>query len=118
MRIGNLRRRLVFQTKPATQDSFGQQTAAWTDVLTNVPAEIDALAGRELLAAQAVNAELTHLLTVRFHSLLADPIKVAAMRAVYVTPDVTRYFNLSPGINVDERNRVIQIAAGEGLNQG
>ena len=118
MRIGNLRRRLTFQARPATQNSFSQQSTAWADVLTNVPAEIEGLQGRELMAAQAVNAELTHQLTVRFHSLLADPIKVAAMRAVYVTPDVTRYFNLSPGINVDERNRVIQIAASEGLNQG
>lgn len=118
MRIGNFRRRLDFQTKQGTPNSFGQQPLVWTAVLTSVPAELDALQGRELVAAQALNGEVTHLITVRFHSMLADPVKVAAMRAVYVTPDVTRYFNLSPAVIVDERNRVIQISASEGMNQG
>ena len=118
MRTADLRRRISIQTRATTKDSFGQQTLTWTDLLTGVPANIEALSGRELLAAQAVNAEVTHQITVRYHSALADPVKVAAMRGVYVNAGVTRYFNFSAPVNPNEMNRWRQISAVEGLNQG
>lgn len=118
MRIGDLRRRITFQQRATSKDTFGQQVVSWSDYLASVPAEISALSGRELLAAQAVNAEVTHELRVRYSSLLADPVKVAALRAVYVNDGVTRYFNLSAPRIIDERNREIVIQASEGLNQG
>lgn len=116
MRAGDLRRRILIQIQATTQDTFGQQQTAWSDWLTNVPADIQALSGRELISAQALNAEVTHLIVIRYHPLLADPVKVAAMRAIYVNAGVTRYFNVKSAINVDERNREINLMAAEGLN--
>lgn len=118
MRTGDLRRRISIQTRSTTKDSFGQAQLTWTDLLTSVPCQIEGLVGRELIAAQAVNAEVTHQLRLRYHSLLADPVKVAAMRAVYVNEGVTRIFNFAALVNVDERNRELLITATEGLNQG
>lgn len=118
MRAGTLRRRILIQIRQVTQDTFGQQVTNWIDLLTNVPADIQALSGRELIAAQAVNSEVTHQIVIRYHPLMADPVKVAAMRAIYINEGVTRYFNIQSGINVDERNREIDLMAVEGLNKG
>lgn len=118
MRIGDLRRRVSFQTRTGGVDSFGQQQTTWSDLFTNVPAEIQSLSGRELLAAQAVNAEVSHMVTVRYHAGLASPSAVAGLRIVYVNAGITRIFNIASAINVDERNRTIELLAFEGLNQG
>jgi SPP1 family predicted phage head-tail adaptor len=115
MRAGDLRRRISIQTRDVTQDAIGQQAVTWTDYLTGVPADIQALSGRELFVAQSAESLVTHTIVVRFTSLLADPVKVAGMRAVYVNAGVTRYFNLTAAINVDERNRQIELLASEGL---
>ena len=118
MQAGALRRRLLFQRRGTERDIYSQPKDVWIDVLANVPAAITPLAGRELVQAQALNAEVTHAITVRYHRTFADPIAAANMRAVYrPTGDVTRYFNLHGLLNVDERNRQIDIAATEGLNQ-
>ena len=118
MRAGDLRRRVLIQIHSTTQDTFGQQVTTWTDWLTNVPADIQPLSGRELIAAQAVNAEVTHMIVIRYHPQMADPIKVAAMRVIYVNAGVTRYFNVASSINEDEKNRTINLMATEGLNRG
>lgn len=114
MRIGNLRRRITIQTRSGLVDSFGQQQTSWVDLLTAVPADLESLAGRELQLAQAINAEVTHRVTVRYHPQLANPVSVAAMRIVYGA----RIFNILASMNVDERNREIELMASEGLNQG
>jgi SPP1 family predicted phage head-tail adaptor len=119
MRAGNLLRRVLIQKRVVTQDSFKQQVTNWIDFLTNVPADIQALSGRELIAAQAVNAEVTHLIVLRFHPLLVDPVQNAALRVVYQpAAGVYRYLNVSSSINVDERNVEINFLAAEGPNKG
>jgi SPP1 family predicted phage head-tail adaptor len=118
MRAGDLRRRIQVQSRQTTIDTYGQQSTTWASVLSDLPAAIDPMSGRELLAAQSINAEITHKITVRYHLLLADPIKVAGYRVVYTNGGVTRYFNVASCINVEERNREINLMATEGLNQG
>lgn len=119
LRIGDLRRRVTIQKRQSkTTDAFGQQTQTWVDVLTGVPAAIEPLNGREMEAAQAIGSEVNVRLTVRYHPLLASPVAVAAMRAVYVNGGVTRIFNIEAMRNLDERNAVIELLAAEGLNEG
>lgn len=119
MRAGDLRRRVLVQKRVITQDSFKQQVTNWIDYLTSVPADIQSLSGRELIAAQAVNAEVTHQIVLRFHPLLVDPVQNAALRVVYEpAAGVYRYFNVQASINSDERNREINLLAVEGMNKG
>ena len=114
MRASDLRRRVTIQVRSTTKTTTGQQVIAWTPLLTSVPADIQSLTGREMIASQAVNTEVTHLICVRYHALLADPVAVAAMRVLYGT----RIFEISGALNIDERNREIQLMAAEGLTQG
>lgn len=118
MRAGQLRRRVTIQTRDSGKDSFGQQVTTWTTLLASVPADVQPMSGREMVAAAAVNSEVTHLVTVRFHPLLTDTVKVAAMRLTYTDGTTTHTLNLSSVVNVDARNRQIDISAIEGPTQG
>jgi len=113
MRAGDLRRRVTLQSRSTTQDAYGGQVNTWSDLVV-MWADIAALTGRELEAAKAVQTEVTHHVTVRYQSIFADPKAVAAMRIVYNN----RYFNIHACLNVDERNREINLLCSEGMNEG
>jgi SPP1 family predicted phage head-tail adaptor len=113
MRSGDLRHRISIQKRTTAQDTYGAQQATWTDVL-QVWAHVQPLSGRELIAAQAVQSETTHSIVIRYNSLLWKPSQAAAMRVLYAG----RVFNITASINEDERNRMLTLAATEGLNNG
>ena len=113
---GQLRRRVTIQQRLATQDAFGQQATgagAWTDVQT-VYAKIESLSGSQLQKAQSIYSETTHQVTVRYQAFLADVKTVGSYRILYGT----RVFDIGADLNVDERNRVVELLAKEGLNEG
>lgn len=113
MDIRKLKHRLLIQQRATSQDSVGGQLETWTGVAT-VWAGIEPLNGRELLAAAAVQSELSHRITIRYRSDLSDPKTVAKMRGMYGT----RIFNFSAAINTGENNVELVILASEGLNRG
>lgn len=113
MRSGDLRHRVTFQRRSTVTDSFGAQSETWTDVAT-AWADISPLSGRELLAAQAVNVEISHTVTIRYQAQFAGPKAVAAMRIVYGD----RIFNIHSSLDVDERHRELKLTCSEGLNNG
>jgi SPP1 family predicted phage head-tail adaptor len=104
----DLNRRITIQSRAATQDSFGQQTQTWADVIS-CWARIEQLQGRELELAQALNSEITHQVTVRYR-----PAVTSAMRAVYQG----RVFNILAVIDPETAHVVLQMQCSEGLNQG
>ena len=79
-----------------------------------VPAAVEALNSRERLNAQAVDVELTHRITVRSHATLANPLRVADFRALYVQGALSRFFVLQPAIQRGLRDHYIEIPASEG----
>lgn len=109
MRTGNLRRRISIQRKDTARDSYGQPNLVWV-LVAEVWADIQPLSGRELEIAQAMNAEITHQVTVRYREGIT-----AAMRIVYQG----RFFNItSPPLDVDMRHKEMQLMCSEGLNDG
>lgn len=113
LRGGTLRHRLQIQRRSATQDSFGQQSVTWSDVIT-VWASISPFDGGEQQGGEAVRARVLHQIVVRYQPALANPLEVAAMRGLYKG----RIFNFKGALQIDERARVIAILAEEGLNNG
>ena len=65
--------------------------------------------GREVLAAQAIQSQVSHRITVRYRSEFASLVAVARMRVTYKG----RIFNISTCMNMDERNRTIELMAAE-----
>ena len=107
------RKSVKFQTRDLSVDSYGGQVTTWTDAFTT-RAAIEPLSARELFAAQAVQSEVSHRITVRYRSELANPALVGAMRVLYGT----RVFNIQGAININERHGIVEISASEGLNDG
>lgn len=109
MQIGKLNRLVSIQQRASTQDTFGQQSTGWTNLYTNVHVAIRPLSGREMLAAQAVNSEVSHNINLRYLAGIT-----ANMRILYGT----RIFNITAVMNIDERNKELMLQAAEGLNDG
>lgn len=108
IRSGDLRRRITFQTRTTSVDTFGQQGITWADYLS-CWADIQPMSGRELISAQALQAETTHEVVIRFRAGI-----VPAMRVVYQA----RRFNVLSVIDNDMQHRRLSLLCSEGLNQG
>lgn len=108
MQAGQLRRRVTIQQRSATQDEYGQPLTDWTDVAT-VYAAVEPLNGRELLAAQAVNSEVSHNVTIRYRAGVTP-----AMRLNYGG----RLFNIHAVLDENERHRMLTLQCSEGMNDG
>ncbi len=65
MRAGELRHQVTLQAPATTYDADQQPVTTWVDVAT-VRAAVVPLTGREYWQAKAVNAELTHRVTIRY----------------------------------------------------
>ena len=117
VRPGDLRLRLKLQSRSTPVDSVGGVSIVWSDVAT-VWANITELSARELMAAQAVQSEVTHQITIRYQKAFADPKAVAEMRALLVKDGITRLFNIRGSHDNDERRRFLILDAMEGLNDG
>lgn len=108
MQAGQLRKRVIIQQRSQTQDDYGQPLQTWTDVAT-VYAGIEPLNGRELLAAQAVNSEVSHNVTMRYRTGITP-----AMRLNYQG----RLFNIHTILDENERHRMLTLQCSEGMNDG
>ena len=113
MQAGRLRHSVTIQQRTATVDGYGQQSTAWTDVITALAA-IEPLSGRELFAAQAVQSEVSHRVTIRYRSELDVPRTGAALRVAFGS----RVFDVHAVLNMGERDREMHILCSEGLTNG
>lgn len=113
MQAGKLRHRVqIERATTGAQDATGSVSLAWAS-LGAFWAEIRPLAGRELYAAQQVQADLTHSIRLRGNSITTtitarDRIKFGS-----------RVFEISgPPVNFDERGKEIIISAVERTEVG
>lgn len=113
MQAGNLSKTIVLQRRDVTRDTHGAQVQTWSD-MAQLRAAILPLTGREVLAAQAFSAQLTHQIIVRYSRRFADPLEVPKLRILCGT----RVFNIQAAINDEERNRQVTLLVTEGLNDG
>lgn len=108
MQAGKLRKRIEIQRRSTTRDSYGQPTTAW-ETLATTQAEIEPMSGRELVAAMAVQSEVTHTVTIRYR-----PGINATLRIKYAD----RLFNIHSVIDESERHRMLTLMCSEGMNDG
>ena len=103
MRAGKLRHKVTIKSREASQDEYGEVTYTWSTA-ARAWANIEPLAGRELLHAQQVNAELTHRVTMRYMSGV-DPTDRIAFGS--------RTLEVVSVINPDERNKELVLLCKE-----
>lgn len=111
--VGAMNRRITIQQATVTQDAVGGEVTAWADFVT-VWAYVNPLSGHELVNAQSVYAEVSHLMVVRWQAVLSDPQAVARMRIVYAG----RHFNIGSADDIDMEHRFLALFVQEGLVDG
>lgn len=109
MNIGALRHRVLVQQFTVEQDSDGAVIEDWQDLRT-VWADIQPLSGRELIASQSVQSEVTSRVIVRFKADYAPEMRLLHNNRIYnikaVIPDA------------DTGNRYQTLLCAYGLNEG
>lgn len=95
MQAGKLRHRVELHSASTDRSDYGEQTETWSKYDT-VWASIEPLQGRELMHAQQISAEITHLARMRYNSSAATEHRVIFG---------ARTLEIISIINPEERNR-------------
>jgi SPP1 family predicted phage head-tail adaptor len=103
VRIGKLRHLITIEQVAETQDTDGSAIETWS-TFAAVQASIEPISGREYFAAQSTQADVTHRISLRY----LDGV-IPKMRVKYGS----RLFDILSAINVNERNRELQLMCRE-----
>ncbi|NNV07778.1 head-tail adaptor protein [Geobacillus sp. MMMUD3] len=103
MKIGALRHRVLVQQKIKTQNEYGEETEQWLDVLV-AWASVNPISGREFFAAEAVNSEVTHKITMRYRGGITPDMRIKFK---------DRYFRIIAVMNTQEKNIELQLLCKE-----
>jgi SPP1 family predicted phage head-tail adaptor len=106
MRAGRLRHRVTIQRRLDVRDTYGDVAGGdWEDV-ASVWAAVEPLRGREFAELQRAGAEVTTRVVMRYRSGIEPQMRVKYGAHVYDIESV---------INVDERDRELQLMCREVL---
>lgn len=111
MRSGRLRHRVTLQNRVAASPSnlaSGEVDASWTDYLT-VWASVEPLSGRELIAAQQVNSDVSVRVRLRWRDGITAQMRVSFGG---------RYYEILAVVDREVRNREIELMCSEGVAHG
>ena len=107
---GRLRHRITFEELDIDIDSDGAQVEAWFPFGQPLSAEITALSGRELIAAQAVQSKVSTRIRVRYRPGFKPGMRATHRGTVYnieaVIPDP------------DSGVRSVTLLCSSGVNEG
>ncbi len=104
LRAGRLRHYVTVEQSVSVPDSHGEPVLTWTPFARDVPAGIEPLQGREFLAAQKENVEVTHRVVLRWIAGVN-----ATMRVVFNG----RILEITSALNRDERNEDLTLMCKE-----
>ena len=102
MRAGTLRQRITIQQKTVTRDAYGAEVITWADVVTDEPAAVLPIRGREYVALKQAQADVTTRFVIRYRSGITPAMRILHGSAVYDITDV---------INPKEGDRTLELMA-------
>lgn len=84
MRSGKLRHRVRFEAPGMQQDPVtGEMVDGWMPVWSEVPASIEALSARDLIAAKAGQSEITGRIVIRYRAGVLPTMRVVHRETIY-----------------------------------
>lgn len=98
---------ITLEQRPATTDSYGEQTLSWSTVMSGIPAKVSPLSGRELMASGAIASEITHRVVMRYLAGVTEEMRVNFGG---------RYFAIKAILDEEERNEKLTLMCAEGLS--
>lgn len=109
MRAGRLRHQVALQRPTGTLNEFGDPVGTWSTIAT-LWAAVEPLSGREYLAGQTVQSEVSHRITVRYFAGITPRDRI-----VWTDPStgLDRTFDIRAVIDRDERHAALEIMCTE-----
>lgn len=84
MRAGSLRHRITFQAPGLVQDSgTGEMLPGWETIWEKVPASVEPLSARDLIAAQAGQSEASGRMVIRYRAGVLATMRILHRGDVY-----------------------------------
>ncbi|WP_122678403.1 phage head closure protein [Pseudomonas viridiflava] len=84
MRAGRLRHRITFQVLGRRQDpQTGEELESWETVWEKVPAAVEPLSSRDLVAAQAGQSEATGRMVIRYRAGVLPTMRILYRGEIY-----------------------------------
>ncbi|CAI8769741.1 phage head closure protein [Pseudomonas serbica] len=84
MRAGRLRHRITFQSPGMVQDpGTGEMLPGWVSVWEKVPAAVEPLSARDLIAAQAGQSEASGRMVIRYRPDVLPTMRILHRGDVY-----------------------------------
>jgi SPP1 family predicted phage head-tail adaptor len=105
VKIGKLRHRITIEQAAENQEPDGSVIEMWS-IYATAQASIEPVSGREYFVAQSTQADLNHRISLRY-----VPGITPKMRVNYGS----RIFDILSVINVNERNRELQLMCRESI---
>lgn len=110
LQAGTLRHRIDIEAPAVSiRPASGAVPKAWVPFAANLAAAVQPLAGREVFAAEGLNAQATFKITLRYQPGITQKMRVKFG---------ARTFDIVSVANVEERNRVTELNCREGRSQG
>jgi SPP1 family predicted phage head-tail adaptor len=109
---GRYRHFVTIQSQVISKNTYGEKEITWADDITDYPAEIISLRGKEYYNARQIQAIVTHKITIRYITL-SDGTRIKPSNCRIIFDD--RIFNIESVININERNIDLEIMAIEEL---
>lgn len=84
MQAGRLRQRITFQAPGMMQNPVtGEEIEGWTTVWEKVPASVEPLSARDLIAAQAGQSEATGRMVIRYRAGVLPTMRILYRGEIY-----------------------------------
>jgi SPP1 family predicted phage head-tail adaptor len=106
MRAGTMRKRLTFQKKTETRNSFNEAVVSYVDHVT-VWGSVTPNAGRKVYEALQANSEISGEIRIRYRSDIEPTMRIKLG---------SRYLEIISIVNVQERNRELLVYYKTGLD--
>jgi SPP1 family predicted phage head-tail adaptor len=100
---GEFRHVIVFQKKSGVQNSYGETSNDWVDVI-KTRVGIFPVSGKEFFAAETVNSEVTHKVNLRYLPGITSDMRIKFGE---------RFFSIISVINFQEKNIELQLLCKE-----
>lgn len=108
LEAGRLDKRVTIQTLVESSDGAGGQNRSWAAGALTVWASVEPGTGREFAAAQQLQPELSHIVTIRYRTGITPK-----MRIKYMAGGVTRTFSIHSLVDPLERHEQLQLYCSE-----
>lgn len=100
MQLGRLKHNVTLQSRVLTKNVVGEEAISYTD-LADIWASIEPLTGKELFAAQTVQADVTTRIRIHYRADIVPTMRVKFV-ADYDSPQLIEYYDVQFPMNTNE----------------